>query len=107
MRAINPYSLNDGKLLELVSRGEFIINGFRNRDIRNMLYPDCKNASPDENRRRSSATTRKIRILRAHGLVKKIPRSQRYLLTEKGGTFITVLIAAGNANASSLTKMAA
>lgn len=107
VRAINPYSLNDGKLLELVSRGEFIINGFRNRDIRNMLYPDCKNASPDENRRRSSATTRKIRILRAHGLVKKIPRSQRYLLTEKGRTFITVLIAAGNANANSLTKMAA
>ena len=38
-RALNPWSAADGALLEVVSRGEYALAGFRNRDLRGHLYP--------------------------------------------------------------------
>jgi hypothetical protein len=38
VRALNPLAAADVALLEAVSRGEFLIAGFRNRDIRVILY---------------------------------------------------------------------
>jgi predicted transcriptional regulator len=46
-------------------------------------------------------------MLRAHGLIKKVPRTHRYHVTDKGRTIITALIAARNADASKLAKIAA
>ncbi|MBM4294521.1 MAG: hypothetical protein FJ126_06395 [Deltaproteobacteria bacterium] len=40
-------------------------------------------------RRQSSAVTRKLRLLRAHGLIKKVPITHRHLLTTKGSKTIT------------------
>ena len=34
LRALNPHAPADAALLEVISRGEFTINGFRNRDLR-------------------------------------------------------------------------
>jgi hypothetical protein len=106
VRAINPWSPDDASLLETVMRGEFTINGFRNRDLRPLLFGSgaiCK----DETRRRSAAVSRKLRMLRAHGLIKKVPRSHRYWVTDKGRTVIGALIAARNASVDQLTKLAA
>jgi hypothetical protein len=107
VRALNPHSHEDSSLLESISRGEFLINGFRNRDLRIFLYSPDGNESLKEKRRQSSAITRKIRLLRAHGLVKKVPRTHRYQLTDYGRNVITALIAAQNADTNSLTKLAA
>jgi len=38
VRALNPLNSEDARLLETVNRGEFTINGFRNRDVRKHLY---------------------------------------------------------------------
>jgi predicted transcriptional regulator len=57
-------------------------------------------------RERSAATTRKLRILRAHGLIKKVPKTHRYLLTDRGREFITTVLAARSANAEALMKAA-
>ena len=40
--------------------------------------------SPREARRRSAWITRQLRLLRAHGLITKIPGTHRYLLTPSG-----------------------
>jgi hypothetical protein len=40
-------------------------------------------------------------------LVKKVAHTHRYLLTDKGLTAITTILAARNADADSLTKLAA
>ena len=37
-RGLNPLAAADVKLLEIVSRGDFLIQGFRNRDIREALH---------------------------------------------------------------------
>jgi hypothetical protein len=38
VRALNPLAEGDAALLQAVSRGEFMIHGFRNRDLREILH---------------------------------------------------------------------
>ena len=60
-----------------------------------------KNA--DDRRRASSRTSRKLALLRAHGLIKKIPHTHRYELTTSGRITITALLAARNATPKHLS----
>ena len=100
-RALRPFDPEDATLLEIVSRGETLITGFRNRDVREALYGP--NADPIDRRRQAARVTRKFAMLRAHGLIKKIPRTQRYVLTSEGVTAITALLAARRASLTRLT----
>jgi hypothetical protein len=104
-RALNPLSLPDAALLEAVVRGEFTINGFRNRDVRRLLHGEDP-ADRAESRRRSAATGRQLRLLRVHGLIRKVPRTHRYMVTDQGRLVITALLAARQANAAALAKAA-
>jgi hypothetical protein len=105
VRALNPLAAEDAALLEAVNRGEFVVNGFRNRDLRELLFHQLP---PDlsERRRQSGIITRKIRLLRAHGLIRKVPKTHRYLLTTKGQTSIAALLAARQADTAKLTEAA-
>jgi hypothetical protein len=107
VRALNPYAPEDLALLQAVARGEFTINGFRNRDLQNLLYGPGEKLTHRQKRSQSAAVTRKIRLLRAHGLVKKVPKTHRYHLTTRGYQAITAIIAALQASADSLIKLAA
>jgi DNA-binding PadR family transcriptional regulator len=93
----------DALVLTVIGRGEFAVNGFRNRDLRPHLY-DHSDDSPIEQRRRSGQITRKLRMLRAHGLIKKVPKTHRYLLTDKGRSVVVAIGAARNATVSPLSK---
>jgi hypothetical protein len=103
VRALNPLSEEDAQLLKAVHRGEFLIHGFRNRDLRAVLYPG-ESRDPAEARRRSAVVTRKLRLLRAHGLVHKLPHTHRYTVSPKGQTTITALLAAREADTARLMK---
>ena len=105
-RALNPFSTEDAALLEAVNRGEFLINGFRNRDLRPLLYGTAE-ASAQELRRQGSAVTRKLRLLRAHGLIRKVPNTHRYMLTSKGQAAIAALLVARQADTAKLAQLAA
>ena len=105
MRALNPLSEHDLQLLESVNRGEFARRGFRNRDLRQLLYPPTR--EPKLQRRRSAATTRKLALLRTHGLIRKIPATHRYQLTTKGHRAINALITARDTIVEDLLKIAA
>jgi hypothetical protein len=106
VRALNPYAPADAALLHAISRGEFAINGLRNRDLRRLLYDD-EAAPKAEQRRNAAAISRKLALLRAHRLIRKVPGTHRYQLTAAGRTAITALIAARNASTDQLTKLAA
>jgi hypothetical protein len=106
LRALNPLAASDAALLEAVSHHEFLINGLRNRDLRRLLY-GAKAADAAEERRRSAAVTRKLRLLRAHRLIHKVARTHRYVVSPSGRQTITALLAARNANADQLTRCAA
>jgi hypothetical protein len=100
-RGLHPFG-TDAALLRALSRGEWTIAGLRNRDLQRLLYPgeprDKKAA-----RRRSMAVSRKLRLLRAHGLIRKLPHTHRYLVTEPGRAILTALVAAQEANTQKLT----
>lgn len=103
VRALNPMADPDRRLLEAVANGQYVINGFRNRDIRQTLHGDPP-ADRSAHRKQSAAITRQLRLLRMHGLIQRIPRTHRYQVTEKGRRAITALTVA---QATDTAKLAA
>jgi hypothetical protein len=106
VRALNPWGAPDMALLTAVSRGEFTVRGFRNKDLRPLLFPKQTLLAKTPTQL-ASATTRRIRFLRAHGLVMKVQRTHRYQLTAQGRLVISALLTAYNTNAAALTKLIA
>jgi hypothetical protein len=107
-RGINPWKTEDQKMLEFLARGELSINGFRNHDLRNCLHPGVENTADEmEKKRLSGRTSRNIGLLRAHGLVRKVPRVNRYVLTEKGQKITAALKCASAADIEKLMEIAA
>jgi len=104
-RALNPRSPEDAKLLQIINRGEFVLNGFRNRDIRVLYFQGRCHSS--QLKRRVGQMTRRLRLLRAHGFIQKVSGTHRYVLTPHGRTAITALLSARKADVEQLTKMAA
>jgi hypothetical protein len=106
VRPMHPFEDQDRRLLEIISRGEFTINGLRNKDLQTLLYTTTAK-SPQERCRRSSAISRMLRLLRAHHIIRKIPRTHRYHLTPIGRQITTAVIAAFNATVNLLIPKAA
>jgi hypothetical protein len=104
-RGLNPLSGPDADLAALLLRGEFTINGFRNRDIRLLMHP--KNRSVQDQRRQSAQISRLLRLFREHGLIYKIKGTHRYQLTVQARRILPAFIAARNATAEQLNKLAA
>jgi hypothetical protein len=105
VRALNPLASDDALLLQTVARGEFALHGFRNRDLRPHLFGTAP-AAAAEIRRQSAAVTRKLRLLRGHGLIQKVATTQRYQLTEQGRKIIAAVLAARQADAAKLGEAA-
>mgnify|MGYP001579319174 CR=1 FL=1 len=93
VRGLRPWSPEDLALFTAVNRGEFCINGFRNRDLQGLLYSDPPQ-DKTERRQRASRLTRLIRMLRAHALIRKQSGSHRYHVTPKGRELFTAILAA-------------
>ena len=106
VRALNPHAPGDAALFEAISRGEFTVNGLRNRDLRQLLFADAEAAKPAQ-RRRAAAVSRLLALLRAHGLIKKLRGTHRYHLTNQGRVIVTALITLQNVGTEALAKLAA
>ena len=104
-RALNALGQADGQLLAIVNRGEFALNGFRNRDVRGHLYSATEDR--EQQRRQMAAVGRRLRLLRAHGLIAKVAKTHRYVVTEKGRNVMTAVLAARQASTEKLTALAA
>jgi hypothetical protein len=90
-RALQPLGRDDQALFQAALQGEHAIRGFRNGELAQLLFgprPD----DPGERRRRCGRISRRISLLRAHGLVAKFPRSRRYRVTERGQRFMSTAI---------------
>lgn len=103
-RALNPAAGHDGEILRCLAHGEFLLNGFRNRDLRAELYPATTDAK--EQRRQAAALTRKLALLKAHGLIVKVQKTHRYQLSADGKRITTTLLAAYQADVNRLTQAA-
>ena len=102
VRALQPLRPEDGRLLAAVIRGEFALNGFRNRDLRPLLFGEGE-VPADEARRQSAKITR---LLRGHGLIQKVPKTHRDTLTGPGRQTITALQIAQQTSPQKHAKLA-
>jgi hypothetical protein len=106
LRALAPLVGADATLLEAIARPEFMVNGMRNRDLVAAL--DGKTAlDAAERQRRSAQMSRQLRLLRGHGLLKKVPKTHRYQVTDRGRLILTALQAARCASTQKLVAQAA
>jgi hypothetical protein len=105
VRPMRPWDKEDTRLLEIISRGEFNINGFRNRDILQEFYPG--NHDVPTKRRLSARITYRLRILRAHGIIRKVPRTFRYVLTDKGRQIVIAVIQTQHIPITKISALAA
>jgi hypothetical protein len=90
-RGLQPLAAGDQALFRATLRGEHALRGFRNGELAQELFgqrPD----DPGERRRQCGRVSRRISLLRAHGLVAKFPRSRRYRVTERGQRFMATAI---------------
>ena len=93
VRALKPWDSDDIDLFVAINNGDFVLRGFRNGDIVDGLY--TRPAVDDkEKRRRRSRVSRLLRILRAHGMIRKLPKQNRYQVSPKGRQIVTAVLAA-------------
>lgn len=106
VRALHPFSPEDHALLMAVNRGEFMLNGLRNRDLQQLLYKPGP-ITPSEKRRRSTAIGRKLRLLRGHGIIQKVPHTHRYQVTPCGRIALTTILTVDRTSLAQLSRIAA
>jgi hypothetical protein len=106
VRGLNPLAADDAALLSVVADPKWMIHGLRNRDIAAALYTTAT-VDDTERRRRSAHVTHLLRLLRAHGLLEKIPGTHRYQVTTEARIKIHALLAVRNVNPDELTRKAA
>ncbi len=75
----------------MVLRGEHLLNGFRNRDIRELMAPRLDPRS-SQGLAITARITRALGLLRAHGLIRKVPKTTRYRITPKGHHAMTTAL---------------
>ena len=106
-RGLNPWQEQDYKLLSFLAKGENSLNGFRNKDLRRRLYPESEDVDKQQRKKYVGRTTRRIKLLRVYGLVKKVAKENRYVLTSKGRKFACALMCASAVDIKGLTELAA
>jgi hypothetical protein len=90
-RGLNLLRVQEQTLFRAVLRGEHHVNGFRNRDLQVVLFP-TQARDLAEQRRRTAQVSRLLHLLRAHGLIAKVPRAHRYRSTSKGQAVMSAAI---------------
>ncbi|RKI37568.1 hypothetical protein D7V86_22705 [bacterium D16-51] len=72
---VNLLSRKTMRILSTMTSWDFILNGFDNKNIRRRIYEN------NDNPKIINKTTRLLAKLKAHGIIKKMPRKNRYYLT--------------------------
>jgi DNA-binding PadR family transcriptional regulator len=82
-RALRPIDPEEAKLFAVLTEGHFLLQGFRNRDLRERLLPQTPQGL-DQARKASGQIGRQLRLLRAHGLIRKVTGTFYYRITKRG-----------------------
>jgi len=96
----------DRLLLQAISHPSFTVSGISNNGLRKMLR-DTPWGAGRTDKQLSARVSRHLRLLRDHGLIRKLPNRHRYHLTDKGRQLTTALNAMLSASTEQLLDMAA
>lgn len=99
-RALRPVSEQETAVFEAVMEGQFLLRGFTNRDVRGLLC--VRPPDPVERKRQSGRVTRLLRLLRAHGLIRKVSGTRYYRVTDNGQRIMSASLRLRRADVSRL-----
>jgi hypothetical protein len=105
IRALDPLG-KDRMLLQTFSDPMFQIAGMNNKQLRDKLQ-STPWAGKMNDKQLSAKVSRHFRLLRDHGLIKKLPKQNRYMITDKGKQLTMALNALLAASTEELMKLAA
>jgi len=86
----NVAKQDDIDLFAAVLAGEHVLHGFRSENIRERIHGACKD--PVIRRRQAQAISRRLKRLHVRGLIAKIPRSHRWMVSAKGQRLLSKVI---------------
>lgn len=104
-RALDPTG-KDRELLQSIGDPAFRISGLNNKMLRQHLS-DTRFGSGRTDKQLSAKISRHLRLLRTHGIIRKLPNQNRYQLTLKGTKLTNILNAFLAASTEKLMKLAA
>ena len=80
--------INDETLtvLKVIADGKYLINSFTNKMIRQEIFDNS------ESKYIINKTTRLLSKLKAHGLIKKVAKKNKYYLTTKGRRITNIIL---------------
>ncbi len=96
----------DRELLQLISDPRFRVAGLTNKMLREDLQKKSW-AAKRTTKQISARISRHLRLLRDHGIIRKLPNQNRYQLTPRGVQLTTGLNLLLAASTEQLLKMAA
>jgi hypothetical protein len=100
-RALRPVSRQEAKVFEAVLDGRFLLQGFRNRHLRERLA-QARQEDAHQARRTSARITRMLRLLRAHRLIRKVSGTRYYRVTPTGHRVMTAALKLRDADIAKL-----
>ena len=105
VRALDVFG-KDKVFLQAISDPAFDIHAITNKDLQKTLRgTHWANSMTDK--QLSGRISRHLTLLRKHGLIEKLPKQRKYLLTDKGRNIIAALNAALAASVEELFELAA
>jgi hypothetical protein len=105
-RALRPWSDDDRRLMEAVSRADYVAEGFTNGDIADHLYPG-PHGDKRQRARIASRVSYRIGLLRRHGLIRKVKNRRRYHVTTEGRHMLAAILIAQQATVKQLNTLVA
>jgi hypothetical protein len=82
-RALRPVTKEEAAMFRILLNGAFRIQGFRNPDVRRLMFPEAER-DPIALKKASGRITRYFRLLRAHGLIHKVSGVRYYRVSDRG-----------------------
>ena len=105
IRALDVFG-KDRDLLQAIADPQYAIAGLSNKQLRQKLHssPWAKGGT---DKQLSARISRHLRLLRDHGLIRKMPGQRKYLLSPQGKTITTALNAILSVSTQKLVALAA
>jgi hypothetical protein len=100
-RALRPITREEAAWFRILLSGAFRIQGFRNPQVRRLLFPSAER-DPTTRKQASGRVSRLLRLLRAHGMIRKAPGRRYYRVTDQGTQVMTTAIQMRETNFAAL-----
>ena len=104
-RPLRPITVAEAALFAGILRGEYVLSGFRNADVRAALFPVPTSDAKDR-KRQAAKISRCFRLLRAHHLIRKLSGTSRYLVTKTGTEVMATALQLRDLNLTELKQTA-